>query len=970
MPPRRRARRLRVVEKLNLSEHTLDVNIRRCSYDKFRFSEIEDYVLALTGNREYQFQAIKQTMIYLWGGGYPDVTALALENFRKKPHIRERFEGSEEIMIGHLPLADRLSGVVHMATGTGKSYVIFAVAYLSLIMGLTKRVLVLGPSSTIIEEGLRDKFANFINCSEWNSKLPQEYQGKAIDLLTDNDAITDGSITIENINAVYTFGGILDTLFKGTNEVLVLGDEIHHAYSHLKFNSTRNTLVMDQEADAAAGRTSPEKSERLWMQFLRKNPEITRHIGFTGTPYNKDDYFADVIFDYHIRSAIKEQFIKDINPIINVETDAGDMQWTTEKRFTVVLEKHLENRSIYAYKRGGQRTVKPITVFYCPSKNIAKKRTDEFIDFLTKWERQENGAAGSESEIRQLAQEKVICVITGIAESEFKNKLDNIEVTDPDKIGGKVEFIFSVGKLLEGWDVDNVFQIVPMEERIFNSKLLISQVIGRGLRLPRKVVHADIQRTYPMLTVTNHERFADHIRELMDAVTNSDMYITSGPLPIKDEENWRGKHHFTLFNLNYLSETKLENNAPDEATTPDETKNRSLLRELILTKEDSDENVTIERIKGTDKYTLKRKTVPVDSLVAELYRRFKGREYEGIRFDFGNGEQQGCPQEDEIRDTILRAMEKAEIPAKGLTAENKKQILLFFNQFLPQGKKRRVFVNVTGNVVPVSTHSLHRHSIKVGELYRDATAFLSEDYEQEVDEKSKVLLRHMEETQRQSIQNNPKQLRFNFDEPTGLLNSHTEYVRSLVEGDERPPYIVNPSIFKTPQSAVLVSHYPEKEFVFLLLKYAQYFDAWIKSPDRGFYSIDYEYWKSGKDRIRRGFNPDFFIKTDLDNYILTLKKKGQTEHLDSLRDLQDKGYETLIRAVEIKSDDDSDEATPAKVEWAKKHFLTLNEKLLEPLPTTVAEEFQDEAKQFYTFDLLTPNAFNHWFEDVQDGAVG
>jgi type I site-specific restriction endonuclease len=43
-----------------------------------------------------------------------------------------------------------------MATGTGKSFVIFAVAYLSVMMGLTKRVLVLGPSSTIIEEGLRD----------------------------------------------------------------------------------------------------------------------------------------------------------------------------------------------------------------------------------------------------------------------------------------------------------------------------------------------------------------------------------------------------------------------------------------------------------------------------------------------------------------------------------------------------------------------------------------------------------------------------------------------------------------------------------------------------------------------------------------------------------------------------------------------------------------------------------------------
>ncbi len=74
-----------------------------------------------------------------------------------------------------------------------------------------------------------------------------------------------------------------------------------------------------------------------------------------------------------------------------------------------------------------------------------------------------------------------------------------------------------------------------------------------------------------------------------------------------------------------------------------------------MTKKD-DENVTIELMKGTDKYKLKRKTIPVDMLVAELYRRFKGREYEDIRFDFGNGEQQRCLQEGEIRNTILQAM--------------------------------------------------------------------------------------------------------------------------------------------------------------------------------------------------------------------------------------------------------------------------------------------------------------------------
>jgi type III restriction enzyme len=953
-------KRIKTVEKLNLSEHTLDINIRKCSYEKFRFSYIEDYVRAVTCGREYQYQAIKYTMIYLWGGGYKNVAALAKENFAQKIHLKERF-GSEEIMLGHLPLADCISGVVHMATGTGKSYVIFAVAYLSLVMGLAKRVLVLGPSSTIIEEGLRDKFQKFMNKQEWNDRLPKEYQGKAIALLTNNDAIEDGSITIENINAIYSVGGIRDTLFKGTNEVLVLGDEIHHAYSHLNFNATRRALELDQEVDAERGGESEGKTERLWMQFLKKHKEITRHIGFTGTPYNKDDYFADVIFDYNIRTAINEKFIKDINPIISTETEDGAMQWTTPKRFAVVLKKHLEISKTYAYKKNGKRQVKPITVFYCPFRTNAQSSTEGFIQFLAKWEREENGATGSYAELEQLVREKVICVITGISDSAFKNKLDNIEETNPDKVGGKVEFIFSVGKLLEGWDVDNVFQIVPMEERIFNSKLLISQVLGRGLRIPRKISYDDVQMTYPWLTVTNHEKFADHIRELMDAVTNSDMYITSDPLKLIDKDNWRGKHHFSLFNLNYLSGVNTE-------YITDEEESAIPMRELLLTKYDVNENVTIEFLKGENKYALKKKTVSVDSLVDALYRRFKGREFEGIRFDFGNGEQTRCPSEDEIRNTILAAMEKSEISDKGLTHDNKKQIDLYFNQFLPRGKKRRVFENIKGDIVPTSTQKIERGSVRVGELERDATAFMSESYKEEVDEKTKALLKHLTET-RKPKDHQGSQLTFSFVDSTGLLGKHSEYVRPLIENDDRPPYIVNPSVFKTPQSTVLVSHSPEKEFVFLLLENSQYLDAWIKSPDKGFYSIDYEYWKGGRDRVRRGFNPDFFIKIDLDKYINILKKKGEVKNIDALWELQDKGHETLVRAVEIKSDDDDDEATPAKAEWAKDHFEAVNAKLLEPLPGNFDKEYKQDIKQFYTFDLLKPEGYVKWFENLRAGKI-
>ncbi|MDO9546415.1 MAG: DEAD/DEAH box helicase family protein [Pelolinea sp.] len=954
-------KRIQQVEKLNLSEHTLDINIRKCNYEKFRFSDIEEYVSAVAGGREYQYQAIKQTMIYLWGGGYKNANELAKENFVQKVHIQERF-GSEEIMLGHLPLGDRLSGVVHMATGTGKSFVIFAIAYLSLVMGLTKRVLVLGPSSTIIEEGLRDKFQEFINKKEWNDRLPKEYQGKAISLLNNNDAVEDGSITIENINAIYRFGGILDTMFKGTEEVLVLGDEIHHAYSHLNFNETHKTLELDQEVEAGKGRDSEEKTERLWMQFLKNNKEITRHIGFTGTPYNKDDYFADVIFDYNIRSAINEKYIKDINPIINVEVDDGEpMQWTTDKRFAVVLNKHNENSEKYAYKKGGVRQVKPVTVFYCPTQANAKTRSEEFIRFLAKWDREINGAAGSASEIEEVARRKVICVVSNASKSEYKNELDHIEEIDPNKVGGRVEFIFCVGKLLEGWDVDNVFQIVPMEERIFNSKLLISQVLGRGLRIPRKISYMEVLTTYPMLTVTNHEKFADHIRELLDAVTNADMYIMSEPLKVIDKDNWRGKHHFSLFNLNYLPSEKLEEIPQEEAVTLS-------MRELLMTKFDVNENVRIERLQGTDKYVLKKNLVTLDSIVDGLYRRYKGREFEGIHFDFGNGAQDRCPSEEEIRNVILDAMVKSGIPENGLTEANKKQIYLYFNLFLPKGTKKRVFDNIKGDLVPISTSKTERGSVRIGELERDATAFLSEMYKEEVDEKTKALLDHLIKSRKPKDQAT-SQPGFSFVDATGLLEKNKEYVRSLVPNDDRPPYVVNTFVFKTPQSTVLVSHHPEKEFVFLLLEHSQYLDAWIKSPDKGFYSINYEYWKGGKDRVRQGFNPDFFIKINLDDYLAILKKKGVVKNLEHLKDLQDKGCETLIRVVEIKSDEDDDEATPAKSEWAKQHFEAVNEKLQLPLPGNFDKEYKSEIKQFYTFDLLKPEGYSRWFADLREGKI-
>lgn len=958
-------KRTQTVQKLNLSEHTLRINTRKCSLEKFRFADIEDYVTALTAGREYQFDAIKEVMIYLWGGSYESIEDLASENWEQKPQIRTRF-GSEDIFYGHLPLRGRLSGVVHMATGTGKSYVIFAVAYLSVVMGLTKRVLVLGPSSTIIEQGLREKFEKLMRDPKLNSLLPKEYQNRVVNLLTDNDSIEDDSIVIENINAVWGahVGGINDTLFKNTEDVLVLSDEVHHAYSHLKFNDTAHTLELDSEA--TGGRDPDEKAERLWMKFLREHKEIKRHIGFSGTPYNADDYFADVIVDYSIRTAITEKFIKDINPLLKTEDAEGEaVQWTDDKRFEVVLQNHLDNIEKYSYLRDGKRLVKPITMFICPKQANAKESAEKFIRFLRNWEKNVNGVSGSDSEIEQEVRKRVICVVSNIAKSEYKPQLDHIEETDPTKVGGAVEFIFAVNKLSEGWDVDNVFQIVPMEERVFNSKLLISQVLGRGLRIPRKVPYGDIMQTYPLVTVTNHEKFAKHIAELMDAVIQSDMYIASEPLlgtstPEDIPEKGRAKHHFTVFNLNYLSQSKLVD--VDDATQLNTS------RTLKLSAQDLSEPVKIEFLKEKKEFVFKKKTTTVDRVVDDLYRRFKNREFEGIHFDFGSGPADRCPTENEIRTVIVDAMTGAKLSGNQLSEENRQQIELFFNQFLPRGKKKREFENILGDIVPVSTHKLERSTVRLGELERDATVFISEDYVTELDAKSCLVIKHLADERTKTEEQKRQATLFPVD-PQDFLGTHKEYARSIVDGDPRSPFVINPTVLKSPQSAVLVSHSPEKEFTFKLLEHAKYIESWVKSPDKGFYSLDYDYWKGGKDRVRRGFNPDFFVVQNLSHYISLVRDTVDAESLAKLRALEEEGVEQLVRVVEIKSDDDADETITPKAEAGRAHFEALNEKLRHVNPANMPIEVRGHLKQRYTFDLLRPAQYGGWFSRMKEGDI-
>ena len=81
----------------------------------------------------------------------------------------------------------------------------------------------------------------------------------------------------------------------------------------------------------------------------------------------------------------------------------------------------------------------------------------------------------------------------------------------------KTEIVIHVNMLKEGWDVTNLYTIVPL--RAANSRTLVEQSIGRGLRLPfgKRVGVNAVDR----LTIVAHDKFS----EIVDEANRSDSVL-------------------------------------------------------------------------------------------------------------------------------------------------------------------------------------------------------------------------------------------------------------------------------------------------------------------------------------------------------------------------------------------------------------------------------------------------------------
>jgi type III restriction enzyme len=756
--------------------------------DAWDDTEYEQFLDALCSDRDYQKEAIRQSLRFLLGGRYQNLCALAKENFDNNEELQRR-HGSFASMEAQLQFPGQLACSIDLATGTGKSYVLYGLAAIMLAHGAIDRVLVLCPSNTI-EAGLLGKFRALAMDADLRDALPSHAKVRVPKIIDATQTIVEGAVCVENYHAIlkHVRSSISDSLKGRGARCLVLSDEAHHVANE------------------------PKAKVSQWKTFLL-DPDFgfRYHVGVSGTCYVGDDYFTDVVSRYSLRQAMEQNFVKRVEYVTDTPTMGDDEKWQ------LVHSKH-EDIAKKLKKKG----IKPLTIVVTRDISACTVAAEELQTFLVERMRLSKKAA-----------EEQVLPVTSAAEHQ-PNLARLVTVDNPKS---PVRWIVSVSMLSEGWDVKNVFQIYPHEERAFNSKLLIAQVLGRGLRRPD-----GWSGEPPMVSVFNHDAWSGRIRHLVDEVLEIEKRVSS-------EVFKSSRYHFELHTLDY-------ERVPQVTESAKKGEYRLLEKgyvDLPTQVEDMDVVVEFERVFTSEKTryqaTVSFKTYSVDEVADHMYQRLRAHDEESRSLpdpeDHTNYAKK-FPHERCV-ELVTESLRRANIESGRITEETRQKILQALGTLNRRTAKRVVYTLKPKVLKMLSTSYRQAESCGAAELRK----------------KERVLF-------------------WTEDTSARLADPVRDFFSEVIDEDGEysgASFKIEPPDFKTPVNLVIAEANPERKFVRALCdrKNARELDAWIKNTPQRFYAIEYA-WKKGTYPKRGEFSPDFFIKVR--DLICIVEVKDDTEARD------------------------------------------------------------------------------------------
>ena len=379
-----------------------------------------------------------------------------------------------------------------LATGVGKTRLMGAfLTYLYLSRGI-KNFFVLAPNLTIYNK-LIDDFSNpaspkyvFQGIGEFVHRQPRIITGDNYNQVSQSSLFeSEVHINVFNISKINseTRGGKLpkikrlseylgDSYFNylaGLEDLVLLMDESHH------YRAERGMDVIN------------ELQPVLGLE-LTATPQIEKSSGTTK--------FKNVVFEYSLAKAIADGFVKE--PAVATRKDFNPKQYSAEELDRIKLEDgiriHEDTKvSLDIFARDMKvKQVKPFVLVVAQHTDHAKKLRELIV---------------SPSFFEGYYADKVMEIHSNQSGEEKDENIANlISLENPEN---KIEIVIHVNMLKEGWDVTNLYTIIPL--RTAASVTLREQTIGRGLRLPygKRTGNDKVDK----LTIVAHDRFQEIIDE-------------------------------------------------------------------------------------------------------------------------------------------------------------------------------------------------------------------------------------------------------------------------------------------------------------------------------------------------------------------------------------------------------------------------------------------------------------------------
>lgn len=378
-----------------------------------------------------------------------------------------------------------------LATGVGKTRLMGAfISCLHLACGL-KHFFVLAPNLTIYEKLITDFTPNtpkyvFKGIAEFAAYPPEIITGDNYEqragTLSMLSPVTVNIFNISKINSEVRGGR--SPRIKRLSEYL--GDSYFNDLAELP----DLVLLMDESHRyrASAGVRAINELRPLFGLELTATPFVESSRG--PVP------FKNVVVDYPLARAMEDGFVKE--PAVVTQRDFDARRHTPQEIEKIKLEDGIRVHEatkveLMTYARqNGVKRVKPFVL-------VIARDTTHAAQLLA--------LIQSDAFFEGHYRDKVIQVDSstrGKKEDEMIERLLAVESEDE-----PTEIVIHVNMLKEGWDVTNLYTIVPL--RAANARTLIEQSIGRGLRLPygKRTGVSAVDR----LNIVVHDRFQEIIDE-------------------------------------------------------------------------------------------------------------------------------------------------------------------------------------------------------------------------------------------------------------------------------------------------------------------------------------------------------------------------------------------------------------------------------------------------------------------------